>query len=93
MVDFEIVLKDRTRFQDFSREMKGCHRKTFQAGDIGGTKHDYGQRPRVSLQMTHLEICSGQPQLLQTGGKNCSEGRGFLSSHRLDFMLRTEMWS
>lgn len=39
--------------QYFNREMKGCHRKTFQAGNVGGRKRDYGQRLRVSLQMTH----------------------------------------
>lgn len=45
MVGFDLGLKVG---QYFSREMKGCHRKTFQAG-----KYGYCQRLRVSLQMTH----------------------------------------
>lgn len=47
MVGFRLGLK---LGQYFRREMKGCHRKTFQAG-----KYGYGQRLRVSLQMTHCQ--------------------------------------
>lgn len=77
--------------QDFNREMKGCHRETCKARNVGGSKRDQHWRLRVSLQMTHCQkYAVVSPDSCRQEIK-LPRGRRLPKQPLLYFMLRNEM--